>query len=113
MSAGPARYRSWWAKMASTPSRSAMPVTVATSVVSEMAGSARLPTITGWTNSTATCWASVLGSPGAEHDELAAPVKPDRHGVARLGHRARLPGQFPGGIAPQLEQAADIRIVLR
>ena len=37
--------------------------TVATSVVSEMAGSARLPTITGWTNSTATCCASVLDPP--------------------------------------------------
>ena len=40
-----------------------MPVTVATSEVSEMAGSARLPTMTGCTNSTATCWASVLGPP--------------------------------------------------
>ena len=38
-------------------------MTVATSVVSEMAGSARLPTITGWTNSTATCCASVLAAP--------------------------------------------------
>ena len=38
-------------------------VSVATSVVSEMAGSARLPTITGWTNSTATCCASVLAPP--------------------------------------------------
>src|ERR1700733_8160117 len=63
MSAGPARNRIWWAKIASTPERSAIPVTVATSVVSEMAGSARLPTITGWTNSTATCCASVLAPP--------------------------------------------------
>ena len=39
------------------------PVIVATSVVSEMAGSARLPTMTGCTNSTATCCASVLAAP--------------------------------------------------
>ena len=45
------------------PSRSAIPVTVAMSVVSEMAGSARLPTMTGCTNSTATCCASVLAAP--------------------------------------------------
>src|SRR5215467_3119613 len=45
------------------PSRSAIPVTVATSVVREMAGRARLPTITGCTNSTATCCASVLAVP--------------------------------------------------
>ena len=63
MSAGPARKRIWCAKMAATPSRSAIPVTVATSVVSEMAGSARLPTITGCTNSTATCCASLLDPP--------------------------------------------------
>src|ERR1700733_12772309 len=63
MSAGSARNRIWWAKIASTPERSAMPVTVATSLVSEMAGSARLPTMTGWTNSTATCCASVEEPP--------------------------------------------------
>ena len=63
MSPGSARYRSWWEKIASMPSRSAIPVTVAMSVVSEMAGSARLPTITGCTNSTATCCASVLAPP--------------------------------------------------
>ena len=63
ISAGRATARSWWAKIAATPSRSAIPVTVATSVVSEMAGSARLPTITGCTNSTATCCASALGPP--------------------------------------------------
>src|SRR6516165_1029317 len=45
------------------PSRSAIPVTVAMSVVREMAGRARLPTITGCTNSTATCCASVLDAP--------------------------------------------------
>ncbi len=45
------------------PSRAARPVTVAMSAVSEMAGRARLPTITGWTNSTATCRASVLAAP--------------------------------------------------
>src|SRR5271166_4000184 len=45
------------------PSRAAIPVTVATSVVSAIAGSARLPTITGCTNSTATCWASALAPP--------------------------------------------------
>src|ERR1039457_2174780 len=61
--AGCARKRIWCAKIAATPSRSAIPVTVATSVVSEMAGSARLPTMTGWTNSTATCCASVLAPP--------------------------------------------------
>ena len=53
------------------------------------------------------------GAAGAEDDELAAPVEADRHGVARVGHRARLPGQFPGGIAARLEQAADVAIVLR
>ena len=63
MSAGVARWRIWWAKIAPMPSRSAMPVTVAASAVSEMAGSARLPTITGCTNSTATCRASVLDDP--------------------------------------------------
>src|SRR5581483_6568774 len=63
MSSVLARARSWCAKIASTPSRSAIPVTVATSVVSAMAGSARLPTITGWTNSTATCCASALAPP--------------------------------------------------
>ncbi len=63
MSAGSARYLIWCAKISAMPSLAATPVTVATSVVSEMAGSARLPTITGWTNSTATCWASVLAPP--------------------------------------------------
>ena len=63
MSSGAARYRIWWANIASMPSRAATPVTVATSAVSEIAGSARLPTITGWTNSTATCCASVLAGP--------------------------------------------------
>src|SRR5690348_12820524 len=63
MSLGRARYLSWWEKIAAIPSRSAIPVTVATSAVSEMAGSARLPTMTGWTNSTATCCASALGPP--------------------------------------------------
>src|SRR5689334_1730526 len=60
MSAGLARYLSWCVKISAMPSRSAIPVTVAASAVSEMAGSARLPTMTGWTNSTATCCASVL-----------------------------------------------------
>ena len=50
-------------------------------VVSEMAGSARLPTITGWTNSTATCWASVLAPPSAEDDQPATPVETHGHGV--------------------------------
>src|SRR6478752_8055852 len=63
MSAGSASRAIWWAKMPSMPSLAASPVTVATSAVSEMAGSARLPTITGWTNSTATCSASVLSVP--------------------------------------------------
>jgi hypothetical protein len=47
MSSGPARHRIWWAKMSPMPSRAASPVTVAMSAVSEMAGSARLPTMTG------------------------------------------------------------------
>src|SRR5689334_2921053 len=63
MSAGLARYLSWCVKISAMPSRSAIPVTVAASAVSEMAGSARLPTMTGWTNSTATCCASVLAPP--------------------------------------------------
>src|SRR5215471_12221682 len=63
MSAGSASRPIWWAKMPSMPSLAASPVTVATSAVSDMAGSARLPTITGWTNSTATCSASVLSVP--------------------------------------------------
>jgi hypothetical protein len=45
------------------PLRSATPVRVATSLVSETAGNARLPTMTGCTNSTEMCWASVLGAP--------------------------------------------------
>jgi hypothetical protein len=63
MSAGSASMLIWCAKMPSMPSPAASPVTVATSAVSEIAGSARLPTITGWTNSTATCRASVLSEP--------------------------------------------------
>src|SRR5690349_15135123 len=63
MSAGSASRPIWWAKMPAMPSLAASPVTVATSAVSEMAGSALLPTITGWTNSTATCSASVLSVP--------------------------------------------------
>ena len=45
------------------PWLAATPVTVAISEVSEIAGSARFPTMTGWTNSTATCCASVLAPP--------------------------------------------------
>ena len=63
MSDGPASTRIWWANTASWPSRAATPVTVAISQVSEKAGSARFPTMTGCTNSTATCWASVLDPP--------------------------------------------------
>ena len=91
------------------PSRAAIPVTVATSAVSEMAGSARLPTMTGWTNSTATCCASVLAAAGAEHHELAALMEPHRHGVAGRGHRVRLAGQVVGGPVAQPEQPPRLR----
>src|SRR5580700_5348799 len=106
MSAGSARNRIWWAKIASTPERSAMPVTVATSLVSEMAGSARLPTMTGWTNSTATCCASVEEPPVPNTTSLPPewnrtaiawhagpprpPVRPGRalaHCATRIGER--------------------------
>src|SRR5215831_19853903 len=45
----------------------------------------RLPT--GWMNSTAMCWTSVLPSSVAECDELAAPTEPGRHGGRRAADR--------------------------
>ena len=73
----------------------ATPVTVATSAVSEIAGSARLPTITGWTNSTATC-ARRCSPRRCRTPQPAAPVEPHRHRVAGRGDRPRLPGQLTG-----------------
>src|SRR5215471_21192379 len=49
---------------------------------------------------------------GAEHDELAAPVEADRHGMTGSGYGGRLPCQLPGGIAAELEQAADLGVVV-
>ena len=68
-----------------------------------MAGSARLPTITGWTNSTATCWASVLARRSRTH-QLSALVEPHRHGVAGRGDRPGLLGEVADRRGPQLEQ---------
>jgi hypothetical protein len=46
---------------------------------------------------------------GAEHDEPAAAMEPDRHGVARRRDRPGLSAQVTGGIPAQLEQPGDLR----
>jgi hypothetical protein len=63
MSTGLPSIESWQLKTSSSPCRSATPSTVAISLTSDSAGSARFPTMTGWTNSTEMCCASVAEVP--------------------------------------------------
>src|SRR5712692_10301315 len=63
MSWGRANVLRWCAKVNPAFPSANTPLSVALSLVSARAGSARLPTITGCTNSTETCWASVAHAP--------------------------------------------------
>ena len=63
------------------------------------AGSARLPTMTGWTNSTATWWAW-NGQFGDAHHMVAPAEK-------RAGQGQRGPGQVVGDTADARRQASD------
>ena len=108
MSAGSASSRSCRAKANPIPSRAAIAVTVATSEVSEMAGRAGLPTITGCTNSTATCWASVLARAAAERDELAPAAEPGGHVQAGRGHLPGLLGELTHRLLAAAEQGLDL-----
>jgi hypothetical protein len=92
MSAGSPMIRSWWAKTSSRPTRLATPVTVATSAVSECAGSA-LADDHGVDELDRHVLGVGAGAAVAEDDELAAAVEAPGHAVARLGHRRGVVGQ--------------------
>ena len=55
------------------------------SPVSASAGRARLPTITGWTNSTAACCASLACAPSTDHQERSRPGESIGHATTALG----------------------------
>ena len=86
----------------------AIAVTVATSEVSEMAGSAGLPTITGCANYHGHMLGVGARAAAAERDELAPAVEPGGHVPAGRGHLPGLRGELAHRLFPAAEQGVDL-----